>query len=114
MFIYNFNIKILLQQLRYKIDHLTAEDKYRFNLNVSVCLESSAACDLDFPVMTDVEIPIIDCDFENMSYAVQGQKNQYLLVIFKSLHYLNLMLGVRKYSTNADKILVIKTLTNLN
>lgn len=114
MFIYNFNVKILLQQLRYKIDHLTAEDKYRFNLNVSVCLESSGACDLDFPVMTDVDIPIIDCDFENVSYAVQGQKNQYLLVIFKSLPYLNLMLGVRKHSTNVDKIIVIKTLTNLN
>lgn len=114
IFIYNFNIKILFQQLRYKIDHLTAEDKYRFNLNVSVCLESSGACDLDFPVMTDVDIPIIDCDFENVSYAVQGQKNQYLLVIFKSLPYLKLMLGVRKHSTNVDKIIVIKTLTNLN
>lgn len=76
MFIYSFNIQILLQPLRYKIDHLTAEDKYRFNLNVSVCLESSGACNLDFPVMTDVDIPIIDCDFENVSYAVQGQKNQ--------------------------------------
>lgn len=113
MIILYFNIQIDFQQFRYKINHLTAEDKYRFNLNVSVCLESSGACTLDFPVMTDVDIPIIDCDFENVSYAVQGQKNQYLLVIFKSLHYLNLMLGVRKHSTNVDKIIVIKTLTNL-
>lgn len=86
MFIYSFNIQILLQPLRYKIDHLTAEDKYRFNLNVSVCLESSGVCNLDFPVMTDVDIPIIDCEFENVSYAVQGQKNQKLFyyTIFKS------------------------------
>lgn len=114
MIILYFNIQIDFQQFRYKIDHLTAEDKYRFNLNISVCLESSGACNLDFPVMTDVDIPIIDCDFENVTYAVQGQKNQYLLVIFKSLHYLNLMLGVRKHSTDVDKIIVIKTLTNLN
>lgn len=77
-------------------------------MNVSVCLESSGACTLDFPVMTDVDIPIIDCDFENVSYAVQGQKNQTLLVIFKSLWYRTLMLRERKHSTNVHKIIVIK------
>lgn len=77
-------------------------------MNVSVCLESSGACTLDFPVMTDVDIPIIDCDFENVSYAVQGQKNQTLLVIFKSLWYHTLMLRERKHSTNVHKIIVIK------
>lgn len=52
-----------------------------------MCLESSGACNLDFPVMTDVDIPIIDCDFENVSYAVQGHKNQNFWLYMYLNHY---------------------------
>ena len=65
-------IKYIYKYFRYKIDHITAENKYRFNLQTSVCLESVGACDLDFSVMTDVDIPILDCDFGNVPYAVKG------------------------------------------
>jgi hypothetical protein len=65
----------------YKIDHITAENKYRFSLNVSVCLETSDDCYLSFPVMTEVDIPVLDCDFNNVSYAIKGLQDYKMFFI---------------------------------
>lgn len=72
---------------RYKVDHITAESKYRFSLNVSVCLETSDECYLNFPVMTDVDIPILDCDFNNVSYAIKGLHDYRPIAYFQLCMY---------------------------
>ncbi|KAK3102203.1 hypothetical protein FSP39_009587 [Pinctada imbricata] len=55
----------------FKITDLRAEKIYVFNMNISVCFESSGDCRINFPVFSDTRIPMTTCDFAG-GYAVPG------------------------------------------
>jgi hypothetical protein len=59
---------------RYKIDLLSAESAFLFNMRFSACFESSGDCRLNFPIMTDVKVPFLDCDFKALPYAIPGKE----------------------------------------
>ncbi|KAK3101652.1 hypothetical protein FSP39_005219 [Pinctada imbricata] len=58
-------------RIDFKITDLRAEKVYVFNMNISVCFESSGDCRINFPVFSDTRIPMTSCDFAG-GYAVPG------------------------------------------
>ena len=58
---------------RYKIDFLSAESAFLFNMKFSACFESAGDCRLSFPIMTDVKVPFLPCDFKTLPFAIPGK-----------------------------------------
>ena len=62
----------LFVNFSYKIDYLTAESAFRFNIKVKACFESKGDCMLDVPVLNDVKIPLLGCNFSMQNFAIPG------------------------------------------
>lgn len=58
---------------RYKIDYLSAESAFLFNIKFSACFESKGDCMLNIPIMQDVKIPFLSCNFSMQPFAIPGE-----------------------------------------
>lgn len=72
-----WNILCLIQTFleftcRYKVEYITSEKAYLLCVNFSACFETNGDCMLNFPIMTNTRIPLLDCDFKNQSFAIPG------------------------------------------
>ncbi|XP_062579219.1 uncharacterized protein LOC134241150, partial [Saccostrea cucullata] len=67
-------------RLVYKIDYLSVESAFVFNIKFSACFESKGDCMLSIPIMQDVKISIIPCNFSMQAFAISGfSLNDYLI-----------------------------------
>jgi hypothetical protein len=57
---------------RYKIDDLHVERKYKFDMNLSICLESTGSCLYDIVLFKDTLVPKILCDWES-DFSIPGK-----------------------------------------
>lgn len=57
---------------RYKIDYISAESAFLFNIKFSACFESKGDCMLNIPILKDVKIPILACNFSLQQFAIPG------------------------------------------
>ena len=72
---YGFHELILKYHMdiyRYKIDDLHVERKYRFDMNLSICLESTGPCLYDMVLFKDTLVPKILCDWES-DFSIPGK-----------------------------------------
>lgn len=60
---------------RYKVDNISSEKAFLLSVNFSACFESNGDCMLNFPIMVNTKIPVLDCDFKNQSFAIPGSLN---------------------------------------
>uniref|UniRef100_K1PXP9 Uncharacterized protein n=1 Tax=Magallana gigas TaxID=29159 RepID=K1PXP9_MAGGI len=57
-------------QLEYKIDFISAESAFLFNIKFSACFETKGDCMLNIPILKDVKIPILACNFSLQQFAI--------------------------------------------
>lgn len=73
---------------RYKIDFLSAESAFLFNMKFSACFESAGDCRLSFPIMTDVKVPFLPCDFKTLPFAIPGKIFSFFICQLYLMHVL--------------------------
>lgn len=55
---------------RYKIDFISAESAFLFNIKFSACFETKGDCMLNILILKDVKIPILACNFSLQQFAI--------------------------------------------
>jgi hypothetical protein len=68
----------LTYSYRYKVDYLSAESAFIFNIKFMACFESKGDCMLNIPIMQDVKIPLLPCNFTRQPFAIPGEFSVYI------------------------------------
>lgn len=64
-------IMVYITFYSFTIDDLVSDDVFVFNMNVSVCLESSGPCEVQLHVFKGTKLPKQTCNW-NTDYKIKG------------------------------------------